>query len=194
MWRYLLFATVYGANVKYVITAPGENDQVPVFQMTPLLIVLEAMLEEMYVDRNILIERVLENDQLALSPEEAAEAVASAKRAVLRPIAHPEWFHQALASFEGDINPKSAKFREYFWRHIPTDEGKEFLDETAFYSLITTWYKYCIHPSRQGVIRCRRIQRTRIDGVREKHWVLTEDAIKQYMGDLLWRLRLEALS
>ena len=201
MWQAVLPAIVCGpillANESILnsrIASPSPKDPTPVFRTTPLLIVLEAMIENIYVDQEMLVQRVLENDQLALSREEAAAAVASAKQIVVRPVAHPEWFHRTLASFEGDIDPNCAKFQGHFWSHVPANDVQEFLNSNVFTSLVTAWFKLCIQPLRQGVISCYPIERTRTDGVTEKHWILTDAAFVRYMGNLRWLLRLQAFS
>ena len=148
----------------------------------------------LYVGLDRLVERVLSEVRPQLSAEQARKAVFTARADILRPIVQPEWFHEALMSFDGPHSMQNVAFMHLLWEFRPFGEGADYVDEKYLEKALAVWTKYCVLPLREGTKTCQLKQRTKPDGSIERRWVLTVEATQLYLGDLLWQGRLQALS
>lgn len=176
MWRLVLFITAANA--------------VPVFRATPLAIVLEEMRKDFRVEHSVLVEKLLSNPDLGLTPEQADNEATNTKRMIVIPFVKPEWFHNALASFQGEMAFWTNEFRDHFWSYVPATEAETYLDDSYRHASVSAWLRYCIIPMRNGNITCRPVT----DGDQKIFWALTDEAIVEYIGDFNWKTRLAAFN
>ena len=195
MWRIILPALTCAsvANSGSSVHTGGKS-RTPVFQNTPLLIVLDAMVADLYIEPSALVERVLKDLKPTPTRDQAIEETRKARKIILRPTVQPEWFHTALWSYENDIDPKSMDFQDHFWTFAPFGEGDEFTDTNSFKLMVNIWKRYCIVPLRNGEIACGKKENSLPDGTHAMRWALTPQACIDYLGEMLWQQRLKAFS
>jgi hypothetical protein len=168
----------------------------PILSESARTVVLEEMLKNFAVSNQYLASVV--QNRLGIPKEEAISVSSKLRKEIIRPTVQQVWFHEALRSFHGPIDFNNVFFVQHFWLFRPFGQGEEYLDENFLRQSLHVWTKYCLTALKRGstdscLLKSKRSMDSRNIVFEEKRWVLTPQAVEQYIGDLLWEERLSSL-
>ena len=181
-----------------VIRLAYSQQPVPVFGGRTLdLIVLEEMAENVDVSLGVLVAKA--QREIDLPPATLEAEIEKTRRAVLRPLVQPVWFHLAVAevtSRDPPLNPTQVV--EAVKKLIPNPFNDEYIKNPNLLRYhIFVWIKLCLIRLKRGEDNaCLKVDRRMPDGSVASKYIISRKVINSFLGELVWqeRVRIASLS